>query len=141
MGKPIKIILSVIAAITLLLTIIIFTLPFFINPNNFKPEIIAVIKHKTGKDLILTGDIKISFFPWSGVSTGKMILSNAAGFENKTFATLEESIIKINVLPLFLNEIEIEQVLIKGLTLNLEKMELDLALINGIFLSSKLNLY
>lgn len=121
MGKPIKIILSVIAAITLLLTIIIFTLPFFINPNNFKPEIIAVIKHKTGRDLILTGDIKISFFPWSGVSTGKMILSNAAGFENKTFATLEESIIKINLLPLFLNEIEIEQVLIKGLTLNLEK--------------------
>lgn len=121
MGKPIKIILSIIAAITLLLTIIIFTLPFFINPNNFKPEIIAVIKHKTGRDLILTGDIKISFFPWSGVSTGKMILSNAAGFENKTFATLEESIIKINLLPLFLNEIEIEQVLIKGLTLNLEK--------------------
>jgi AsmA protein len=120
-GKPIKIILSIIAAITLLLTIIIFTLPFFINPNNFKPEIIAVIKHKTGRDLILTGDIKISFFPWSGVSTGKMILSNAAGFENKTFATLEESIIKINLLPLFLNEIEIEQVLIKGLTLNLEK--------------------
>ena len=121
MSKPIKILLSILAVIILSIVIAIFTLPFFINPNNFKPEVIAAVKNNTGRDLTLTGDIKISLFPWTGVSTGKMTLSNAIGFQEKTFASLEESAIKINLLPLFLNKIEIDQVIIKGLTLNLEK--------------------
>ncbi|MCX7105596.1 MAG: AsmA family protein [Methylococcales bacterium] len=121
MSKPIKILLSILALIILSIVIAIFSLPFFINPNNFKPEIIAAVKNNTGRDLTLTGDIKISLFPWTGVSTGKMTLSNAIGFQEKTFASLEESAIKINLLPLFLNKIEIDQVIIKGLILNLEK--------------------
>ena len=121
MSKPIKILLSILAVIILSIVIAIFTLPFFINPNNFKPEVIAAVKNNTGRDLTLTGDIKISLFPWTGVSTGKMTLSNAIGFQEKTFASLEESAIKINLLPLFLNKIKIDQVIIKGLTLNLEK--------------------
>ena len=121
MSKPIKILLSILAVIILSIVIAIFTLPFFINPNNFKPEVIAAVKNNTGRDLTLTGDIKISLFPWTGVSTGKMTLSNAIGFQEKTFASLEESAIKINLFPLFLNKIEIDQVIIKDLTLNLEK--------------------
>ena len=121
MSKPIKILLSILAVITLSIVIAIFTLPFFINPNNFKPEIIAAVKNNTGRDLTLTGDIKISLFPWAEVSTGKMTLSNANGFQEKNFASLEESVIKINLLPLFLNEIKVYQIIIKGLTLNLEK--------------------
>lgn len=121
MSKPIKILLSILAVIILSIVIAIFTLPFFINPNNFKPEVIAAVKNNTGRDLTLTGDIKISLFPWTGVSTGKMTLSNAIGFQEKTFASLEESAIKINLFPLFLNKIEIDQVTIKDLTLNLEK--------------------
>ena len=121
MSKPIKILLSILAVIILSIVIAIFTLPFFINPNNFKPEVIAAVKNNTGRDLTLTGDIKISLFPWTGISTGKMTLSNAIGFQEKTFASLEESAIKINLLPLFLNKIEIDQVIIKGLILNLEK--------------------
>jgi len=120
-SKPIKILLSILAVIILSIVIAIFSLPFFINPNNFKPEVIAAVKNNTGRDLTLTGDIKISLFPWTGVSTGKMTLSNAIGFQEKTFASLEESAIKINLLPLFLNKIEIDQVIIKDLTLNLEK--------------------
>ncbi len=126
MSKPIKILLSILAVIILSIVIAIFTLPFFINPNNFKPEIIAAVKNNTGRDLTLTGDIKISLFPWTGVSTGKMTLSNAIGFQEKTFASLEESAIKINLFPLFLNKIEIDQVIIKGLILNLEKNSQDI---------------
>ena len=121
MSKPIKILLSILAVIILSIVIAIFTLPFFINPNNFKPEVIAAVKNNTGRDLTLTGDIKISLFPWAEVSTGKMTLSNANGFQEKNFASLEESVIKINLLPLFLNKIKVYQIIIKGLTLNLEK--------------------
>ena len=100
MVKPVKIIQSIIAAIVFLIIVAIVTLPFLIDPNNFKPEIAAAVKDKTGRDLTLTGELKLSIFPWLGISTGKMALGNTAGFQDKPFATLEESDIKVKLLPL-----------------------------------------
>ncbi len=123
MGNPVKIILSIIAAIVFLIVIAIFTLPFFIDPNDFKPEIAAAVKDKTGRDLTLTGELKLSIFPWLGISTGKMALGNAAGFQDKPFATLEESDIKVKLLPLLTKKIEVSRMILKGLALNLAKNE------------------
>ncbi|MDD1618249.1 MAG: AsmA family protein, partial [Methylococcaceae bacterium] len=121
MGKPVKIILSIIAAIAFLIIITIITLPFFIDPNNFKPEIAAAVKDKTGRDLTLAGDLKLSIFPWLGISTGKMALGNAAAFQDKPFATLDESDIKVKLLPLLTKKVEISRLVLKGLTLNLAR--------------------
>ena len=123
MGKPVKIILSIIAAMAFLIVIAIFTLSFFIDPNNFKPEIAAAVKDKTGRDLTLTGDLKLSIFPWLGISTGKVTLGNATGFQDQPFATLEESDINVKLLPLLTKKIEVSRIVLKGLTLNLEKTQ------------------
>ena len=121
MGKPFKIILSISAGIVFLIVLAVFTLPFFIDPNSFKPEIAAAVKNKTGRDLTMPGELKLSVFPWLGVSTGKMALGNATGFQEKPFATLEESDIKVKLLPLLTKEIEVSRIILKGLTLNLAK--------------------
>ncbi len=120
MVKPVKIILSVITAIAFLLVITIFTLPFFVDPNNFKPEIAAAVKDKTGRDLTVTGELKLSIFPSLGITTGPMALGNASGFQ-EPFATLEESDIKVKLLPLLAKKIEISRIVVKGLVLNLAK--------------------
>jgi len=60
--KPVKILLAIIAAMVFLIIIAIFTLPFFIDPNNFKPEIASRVKDKTGRELTLTGELKLSIF-------------------------------------------------------------------------------
>ena len=121
MVKPVKIILSVIAAIAFLLVITIFTLPFFVDPNNFKPEIAAAVKDKTGRELTVTGELKFSIFPSPGITTGPMALGNASGFQEHPFATLEESDIKVKLLPLLAKKIEISRIVVKGLVLNLSK--------------------
>ena len=121
MGKPVKIILSIIAATVLLIVIAIFTLPLLIDPNNFKSEIAAAVKDKTGRDLALPGELKLSIFPWLGISTGKMALGNAAGFQDQPFATLEESDIKIKLMSLLTKKIEVSHLVLKGLVLNLAK--------------------
>jgi AsmA protein len=120
-GKPYKIILSILAALVLLIIIVVFGLTFFINPNNFKLEIAAAVKDKTGRELILEGDLKLSLFPWLGISTGKMALSNAPGFQDKAFATIEESNINIKLLPLLTKKIEVNDIVLKGLALNLTR--------------------
>jgi len=119
--KPVKIILSVIAVIAFLLVITIFTLPFFVDPNNFKPEIAAAVKDKTGRELTVTGELKLSIFPWLGITSGPMVLGNASGFQEHPFASLEESDIKVKLLPLLAKKIEISRIVVKGLVLNLAK--------------------
>jgi AsmA protein len=119
--KPVKIILSILAALVLLIVIATITLPFFIDPNDFKPEIAAAVKDKTGRDLTMTGELKLSIFPWLGISTGKMALGNAASFQSQPFATLEESNIKVKLLPLLTKKIEVSRLIVKGLIINLAK--------------------
>ncbi|MFA6162086.1 MAG: AsmA family protein [Methylobacter sp.] len=117
MGKPFKIVLAAI----LLIVIAIGTLPFFIDPNDFKPEISAAVKDATGRELILEGDLKLSVFPWIGISTGKITLGNAEGFQDQPFATAAKSKIKVKLLPLLSKKIEVKRIVIKGLALNLAK--------------------
>jgi len=120
-GKPFKIILSTIAAMTLLLIALACILPFVIDPNDFKPEIAAAVKGKTGRELTLDGELKLSLFPWFGISTGKIALSNAPGFQDRPFATIEESNVTVLLLPLLSKKIEVSRIVLKGLILNLAK--------------------
>lgn len=119
MEKPFKAILSTIAAIVLLLIAAAFILPFVFDPNDFKPEIAAAVKEKTGRELVLDGELKLSLFPWIGVSTGKIALSNAPGFQDRPFATIEEGDVKVLLLPLLSKKVDVDRIDLKGLTLNL----------------------
>lgn len=122
MKKPIKITLSVLLAIILLLVVAILVVPVFVDPNQFKPEISAAVKDSTGRDLTIDGDIKLSLFPWLGITTGALTLSNAQGFENKPFVTVTTSDISVQLLPLLLEKkIAINQIVLKGLVLNLAR--------------------
>jgi AsmA protein len=121
MAKPLKIILSTIAALVLLLIVAAGILPFIINPNDFKPEIIAAVKDKTGRELALDGELKLSLFPWAGISTEKIALSNAPEFQDRPFATIEESNIGVRLLPLLSRKVEISRIVLKGLVLNLAR--------------------
>lgn len=121
MGKLIKAILiffSSVVAIILLAAVII---PFVVDLNDYKPEIEAAVKDKTGHSLTIQGDLNISIFPWLGISTGKMSVSNAPGFTPQNFALIAESDIKVKLMPLFSRKIEVSTVVLKGLELYLVK--------------------
>ncbi|MCK5663944.1 MAG: AsmA family protein, partial [Thiotrichaceae bacterium] len=121
MGKILKVTASILASVILLVIIAAIVLPFFIDPNDFKPEIQTAVKDSTGRDLVIDGDLKLSIFPWIGISTGKLTLSNAEGFPDKPFAEILESDVKVKLLPLLSKKIEISRIVLKGLVLNLAK--------------------
>ncbi|MGZ5607492.1 MAG: AsmA family protein [Methylobacter sp.] len=121
MGKPLKIILSAVAAMMLLLIIAVCILPFVIDPNDFKPEITAAVKEKTGRELVLDGDLKLSLFPWVGISTGRAALGNTPEFQDRLFASIDEGHIQVLLLPLLSKNVEVSNVVLKGLVINLAK--------------------
>ncbi len=117
MGRFLKIVLSIL----LLLIIAVIALPFFIDVNDFKPEIQSAVKDKTGRELKIEGDLELSVFPWLGVTTGNLELSNAPGFSDKPFAKINASNIKVKLIPLLSKKLEVNRIELKGLTLNLAK--------------------
>lgn len=124
MKKTIKIMLSVLMVMILLMVVAILVVPVFVDPNQFKPDITAAVKDKIGRELTLDGDIKLSLFPWLGISTGSLTINNTQGFEYKPFASVKASDISVQLLPLLLDKkVVINQVVLKGLQLNLTRNE------------------
>lgn len=121
MGKPIKILITIVVAIVLLILVAIIVVPLVVDPNDFKPQIQTLVKDKTGRDLAINGDLELSLFPWIGLSTGTVSLSNAEGFGEQSFAAIESTDVKVKLLPLLSKKVEISRILLKGLTLNLAK--------------------
>ena len=120
MKKALKITGIVIGIVVLLVIVLALTLPFLINPNRFKDDIAAAVKEKTGRELVIQGDIKLSIFPWLGVQIGPLELSNAQGFGGAPFAAINETDVHVHFWPLLHRRIEVGEVKLDGLTLDLE---------------------
>ena len=120
MKKALKITGIVVGVAVLLVIVLALTLPFLINPNRFKDDIAAAVKERTGRELVIQGDIKLSIFPWLGLQIGPMELSNAAGFGGVPFAAINETDVHVHFWPLLHRSIEVGEVKLDGLTLDLE---------------------
>ena len=92
MARLLKISLSIFAVLVTLVIIAVVVVPLIINPNDFKPEIQAAVKDNLGRELQIEGDLELSVFPWVGISTGKLVLSNAKGFRISPLQKLQQVI-------------------------------------------------
>ncbi|MGD2112588.1 MAG: AsmA family protein [Gammaproteobacteria bacterium] len=121
MGKFLKIILSIAAILVGLVVVAAIILPMVIDPNDYKTEIVAVVKDKTGRELEIKGDIGLSVFPWLGLELGTVRLGNAPGFEEPHMASMSEAQVRVKLLPLLKKQLEVDTVRLVGLQLNLAK--------------------
>ncbi len=117
MGKFLKILLSLI----IIIVIILAALPFVIDPNDYRDEIVEAVEKQTGRKLTIDGELKLSVFPWVGIEIGKMALGNAQGFGDNPFAAIGSASVRIKLLPLFSSELQADTVTLDGLQLNLAK--------------------
>lgn len=120
MKKALKITGIVVGVVVLLVIVLAVTLPFLINPNRFKDDIARMVKEKTGRELVIQGDIKLSIFPWLGVQIGPAELSNAKGFGAVPFAAINETDVHVAFWPLLHKRVEVGEVKLDGLSLDLE---------------------
>lgn len=121
MGKVVKGLLYLLSALLTLIIVLAIAIPLFVDPNDYRDEIGAMVKKETGRNLDIEGEIQLSLFPWIGIELGEMSLSNAAGFGDSPFAQLEKVDIKIKLLPLLRKQVEMDTIILHGMTLNLAK--------------------
>ena len=89
MTKALKILAIVVGGLLALLIVLAVTLTLLFDPNDYKKNIIEAIKDKTGRELRIEGKLGWSFFPWIGIETGRLELSNAPGFGKEPFAGVD----------------------------------------------------
>ena len=121
MKKLIKIIFGILVTIFVLIIAAVVILPLIITPNDYKPQIIEAVKQQTGRDLVIEGDIGLSVFPKVGLNLGRTSLSNAEGFGDQAFASMQSVNIQVALMPLLDKKVEMDEVVLQGLALNLQR--------------------
>ena len=117
MGKLFKILVSLIVLVIVALA----ALPFIIDPNDYRGEIVAAVEENTGRKLTIDGELGLSVFPWIGIDIGKLTLGNAQGFGDQPFAAIDNASVKIKLMPLLAKELVADTITLNGLQLNLAK--------------------
>lgn len=121
MKKFAKIALFIVVAVVVLIAAAVILVPRFVDPNQHKDRIAALVKEKTGRDLSISGNIALSVFPWFGAEIGEVTFGNAPGFEAPVFARVRQAKVKVKLLPLLSKQVEASVVTVEGLVLNLER--------------------
>jgi AsmA protein len=96
-------------------------LPLLIDPEDVKKEVTAKVREETGRELKIVGDVGFSVFPWLGLETGRVEFGNPPGFQSPLFAATEKVGIRVKLMPLLERKLEMDTVIVHGLTLNLER--------------------
>nr|WP_315469376.1 AsmA family protein [uncultured Undibacterium sp.] len=119
MNKPLKIIAILLASLALILGLGIAYLSFVFDPNQFKSQLIDLVKNKKHRSLRIDGNIQLNFFPKLGVSLEKIKLSE---FESTTqFAALDRAQVSLALLPLLQKQIVIDKVSLHGMQLRYQR--------------------
>jgi AsmA protein len=91
------------------------------NPNAYKARLAAAVNESTGRELALSGDIKLSLFPRVALELGPASLGNPPGFGDETFLTFRHATVRVRLWPLLHEQLEFAGVEIEGLDLRLRK--------------------
>ncbi|MDH3418587.1 MAG: AsmA family protein [Gammaproteobacteria bacterium] len=122
MAKLLKVLGIVVGAFVGLLVIALVGVALLFDPNDYKPEISAAVEDATGRTLTLEGDLELNVFPRLRIALGEAELSNAAGFGDAPFVSIQGARLQVGLLPLILlQSLEIDEARLDGLTLNLAR--------------------
>lgn len=89
------------------------------NPNDYKDEIIKLVKDKKERTLQIEGDIKLSYWPKIGADLGKISISEHKS--DKEFASVNSVKVALAVLPLLKKELVVDTIYIDGAKANVFK--------------------
>ncbi len=121
MGRLLKIVLGIVAAVVVLLVVAVVIISLTFDPNDYKDELIAEVEARTGRNFEIDGDIGLSLFPVLAVDVGPVRLGNSPAFGDATdFLSLQGASVSIRVLPALLRrEIQMGKVVVDTLKVNL----------------------
>src|SRR3989304_2070579 len=121
--KALKWIAWIVGSLILLLIVVVAIVAATFDPNEYKPQIVELVKARTGRTLTMDGKIGLTFFPKIGAGVEKVALSEPNG--TKTFAKVEEARVALALLPLLSRQVIVDRVTLSGLAVDLVRYRED----------------
>ena len=84
-------------------------IPMFVDVQKYKPVLESKVTEATGRPFSVGDDLRLSLFPWAGVSFSDLRLGNPAGFAEKDFVTVKSFEVRIKLLPLISKDVQIKR--------------------------------
>lgn len=122
MKRVFKIIGIISLVLVLLVCGVIAYLATTIDLDQIKQQISTTVKEKTGRELLIKGELDLSFFPWIKVEIGETHFGNAAGFDGD-FASFSRAQASLKLMPLFSKQVEMNTLVFDDFTLNLSQQK------------------
>ncbi len=101
--------LSFLFVVVLLVVGVLFAAPSFIPVESYKPQITALVKEQTGRELTIDGDISLSFLPRLAVSVNDVSFQNADWADAPHMAKMDQLEIVLKIFPLIRGEVALDR--------------------------------
>lgn len=99
----------IIGCLALVIIAAMLLIPMFVDVQKYKPMLESKVTEATGRPFSVGDDLRLSLFPWAGVSFSDLRLGNPAGFADKDFVTVKSFEVRIKLLPLISKDIQIKR--------------------------------
>jgi AsmA protein len=100
-----------------LLAVVVAIVAATLDPSQYKPQIVDLVKRQTGRTLTMDGKIALTFFPRIGAHVEKVALSGPKG--QGAFARVEDARVAVALLPLLSKQVIVDKVTLDGLAVDL----------------------
>jgi AsmA protein len=117
MGKTLKYILWAVGGLILIAVLVVAYVAATFDPEKYKPDIVNLVKEKTGRTLTIDGKIGLTFFPKIGAAVDRLTLSEPNG--SKAFARIGEAKVAVALIPLLSKRVVIDRVTLADLSVDL----------------------
>jgi AsmA protein len=117
--RALKIAGIVVGGLVGLVVIALLLVVLFVDPNDYRDDIERVVESKTGRQLTLTGDLRLTIFPWLALKAGPASLGDAPGFGDEPFVSIQEARVGVRLLPLIRGKVEVGDVRLAGARIRL----------------------
>jgi AsmA protein len=87
-------------------------IPMFVDVQKYKPVLESKVVEATGRSFSVGDDLKLSLFPWAGISFSNLQLGNPTGFAEKEFVNVKSFEVRVKLLPLIGKKVEIKRFVI-----------------------------
>jgi AsmA protein len=121
MKKAIKWVAVIGGGLLVFIIALLLIVPMFVNLQKYKPEIENQVTKATGRPFSIGGDLRLSLFPWAGLTFSDLHLGNPPGFGEKEFLRVKSFDVRAKLIPLLFRELEVQRFVIDGLKVVLER--------------------
>ncbi len=122
-GKPIRRIIFGLLGVLGILFGILLIIPFFLNINDYKPQIIAKAKATLRRDVAIEGNLSLSLLPNPQISIEQARIGNLSGGSPHDLLRVKRLRLSVDFLPLLKKQIKIKTIELDHPDIFLEKLE------------------